>query len=71
MVMYNLFSYSNNIFNFLLLKNIINMPCDIFYYAMCHNFGPSLIVIMDDGDQYFEKNNFMAKIIIMPRVRFQ
>jgi hypothetical protein len=23
--------------------------------AMCHNFEPSLIVIMDDGDQYFEK----------------
>jgi hypothetical protein len=22
---------------------------------MCHNFEPSLIVIMDDGDQYFEK----------------
>jgi hypothetical protein len=25
-----------------------------FYYAMCDNFGPSLIFIMDDGDQYFE-----------------
>jgi hypothetical protein len=27
-----------------------------FYCAMCHNLGPSLIIIMDDGDQYFEKN---------------
>jgi hypothetical protein len=25
-----------------------------FYYATCHNFGPSLTIIMDDGDQYFE-----------------
>jgi len=32
------------------------MPCgNFFYYAMCHNFEPSLIIIMDDGDQYFEK----------------
>ncbi len=22
---------------------------------MCHNFEPSLIIIMDDGDQYFKK----------------
>jgi hypothetical protein len=34
---------------------IINMPCGNFYCAMCHNFGPSLIIIMDDGDQYFER----------------
>jgi hypothetical protein len=27
----------------------------IFYYATCHNFGQSLIIMMDDGDQYFEK----------------
>jgi hypothetical protein len=26
----------------------------IFYYAMCHNLEPSLTIIMDDGDQYFE-----------------
>jgi hypothetical protein len=25
------------------------------YYAMCHNIGPSLIIIMDNGDQYFKK----------------
>jgi hypothetical protein len=31
------------------------MPC-----GMCHNLGPSLIIIMEDGDQYFEKNNFMS-----------
>ncbi len=37
------------------------MPCGfIFYCAMCHNFGPSFIIIMDDGDQYFEN-----KIILM------
>ncbi len=34
----------------------------IFYYATCHNFEPSLIIIMDDGDQYFEK-----KIIVMSK----
>jgi hypothetical protein len=28
----------------------------MFYYATCHNFEPSLIIVMDDGDQYFEKN---------------
>jgi len=31
-----------------------------FYYATCHNFEPSLIVIMNDGVQYFEN-----KIIFM------
>jgi len=25
-----------------------------FYYATCHNFEPSLIIIMNDGVQYFE-----------------
>ncbi len=35
---------------------IINMPCGkIIYCAMFHNFGPSLTIIMDDGDQYFKK----------------
>jgi len=30
--------------------------------AMCHNFEPSLIIIMDDVDQYFEKKiHFMFK----------
>jgi hypothetical protein len=33
-------------------------------YAMCHNFRPSLIILMDDGNQYFEKKiNFMSKNI--------
>ncbi len=31
------------------------MPC-----GMSHNLGPSLTIIMEDGDQYFEKNNFMS-----------
>ncbi len=26
------------------------------YCAMCHNFEPSLTIIMDDGNQYFKKN---------------
>ncbi len=39
------------------------MPCVIFYYATCHNFGPSLVIIMDDGDEYFKKEIiFMSKI---------
>ncbi len=24
----------------------------IFYYATCHNLGPSLTIIIDDGNQY-------------------
>jgi hypothetical protein len=31
------------------------MPCEFFDCAMCHNLEPSLIIIMDDVDQYFEK----------------
>jgi len=32
------------------------MPCDNFLnYATGHNLGPSPIIIMDNGDQYFEK----------------
>jgi len=42
----------------------------IFDYAMCHNLGPSLTIIMDDGDQYFEKKKLYPKIFIMPHVRF-
>jgi hypothetical protein len=50
MVMYNLLNY------YIYIQNIINMPCgNLFYCAICHNLGPSLIIIMDDGDQYFEK----------------
>jgi hypothetical protein len=32
------------------------------YYATCHNFEPSLIIILDNEDQYHEnKVNFMPK----------
>jgi hypothetical protein len=37
------------------------------YYATCHNFGPSLTIIMDNGDQYFKKKNLyndMCQILI-------
>ncbi len=34
----------------------------IFYCAMCHNFGPSLTIIMSDGHEYFEKKNYVKKI---------
>jgi hypothetical protein len=38
------------------------MPCGNFFYcAMCHNLRPSLTIIMNDGDQYFEKKIFMSK----------
>jgi hypothetical protein len=26
----------------------------IYYYAMCRNLELSLIIMMDDGDQYFD-----------------
>ncbi len=43
----------------------------IFYYATCHNLKPSLIIIMNNGDQYFEnKIIFMSKFFIMPHVKF-
>ncbi len=46
------------------------MPCGIFKNcATCHNFRPSLIIIMDDGDEYFQKKN--PKIFIMPCVEFE
>jgi hypothetical protein len=46
------------------------MPCGIiFYCAMCEDPKPSLTIIMDDGDQYFEKK-LCPKIFIMPLVRF-
>ncbi len=32
----------------------------IIFYAMCHNFGPSLTIVRNNGNQYFEK-----KIIFM------
>ncbi len=31
------------------------------YCATCYNFEPSSIIVMDDGDQYFEKNKFYVK----------
>ncbi len=40
------------------------------YYATCHNLKPSLTIIMDDGDQYFEffmsksLHNAMCQILI-------
>ncbi len=34
----------------------------ICYCAMCHNIIPWLIIIMNDGDQYFEKK-IMSKNI--------
>ncbi len=31
------------------------MSCgNFFYYATCHNLGPSLTIIMDDVNQYFD-----------------
>jgi hypothetical protein len=34
----------------------------IFLCATCHNFEPSLTIIMNNGDQYFEKKrNFYVK----------
>jgi hypothetical protein len=37
---------------------------------MYHNFGPSLIIKMDDGDQYFEKK--LSQIFfIVPHVNFK
>ncbi len=39
------------------------MPCDNYFYcAMRHNFKPSLIIKMNNGDQYFKK-----KIIFMSK----
>ncbi len=35
---------------------------EIFYFTMCHDLGPSLTIIMDNGDQYFKK-----KIIFMSK----
>jgi hypothetical protein len=39
------------------------MPCGNFLlHHMPHNIKPSLTIIMDDGDQYFEKKlNFMLQ----------
>jgi len=58
MVTYDLPSY----FYLFIFKNIINMPCDKKKLcATCHNLEPSLTIIMDDGNQYVEKINFMPK----------
>ncbi len=41
------------------------------YCATCHNFRPSLTIIMNDGNQYFEKKIIcMSKKIIVPCVIF-
>jgi hypothetical protein len=53
-----------------MFQNIINITGDkLFYCAMCNNLRPSLTIIMNDGDQYFEKTSFLCpKIFIMPCV---
>jgi hypothetical protein len=38
------------------------------YCATCHNFGPSLIIIIDDGDQDFKKYIY-PKIFIVSCVK--
>jgi hypothetical protein len=45
MVMYDLYIY--------VYIPKYNMPCC--NLITCHNFEPSLIIIMNDGDQYFER----------------
>jgi len=47
--MYDLPSY------YIYIQNIINMSCGNFFCATCHNLKPSLIIIMNDENQYFEK----------------
>ncbi len=37
------------------------MPCGKKKNAMCHNFGPSGTIVMDDGDQQFEKTIYVQK----------
>ncbi len=34
---------------------------EIFNCVTCHNFRPSLVIIMDDGNQYFEKTIMTKK----------
>jgi hypothetical protein len=47
------------------------MPCGKKNCATCHNIGPSLIIIMNDGDEYFEKKSFLRpKNFIVPHVGF-
>ncbi len=38
--------------------------------ATWYNFEPSLTIIVNDGDQYFEKKVICPKISIVPCVRF-
>jgi hypothetical protein len=48
------------------------MPCGKKFIVLRHNFGPSLTIIMNDGDQYFEKKTILCqKIFIMPHDIFQ
>jgi hypothetical protein len=63
MVMYDLPNYKNKYLHlFIYFQNIINMPCDNFYFAMCYNLRPSLTIIMNNGNQYFKnKIIFMSK----------
>jgi hypothetical protein len=39
------------------------MPCGNFIMCHVYNFGPSLTIIMNDKDQYFEKIIFLSKQI--------
>jgi hypothetical protein len=40
------------------------------YCATSHNLGPSLIIIMHDGDQYSKKKKLYKKKFIMSDVKF-
>jgi hypothetical protein len=70
MVMYNLPSYSNMylyVFTFIFPKYI--QICHVtkeFNYATCHNLEPSLIIIVNNGDQYFENKIICPKNFIVP-----
>jgi hypothetical protein len=33
-----------------------------FYCAMCHDLGPPLTIIMNNGDQYFEKETLSKNL---------
>jgi hypothetical protein len=46
------------------------MPCGKKNYATWYNFGPSLTIIVNDGNPYFEKKMICPKISIVPHVIF-
>jgi hypothetical protein len=64
-----------DIFIYLFIYFKMKLICNvvIFWCAMCHNLKPSLAIIMDNGDQYFEKiiiflsknlHNAMCQILV-------